>query len=726
MSVRAKAITIFAAVASVILLAILIPIVLVIKEKIHVYPKFFYSFEDNGDISTIRQRLVERNFDDSVDVSMLIKDVNDNGSFASVDYSGDLQSHWTPIDHLSNVLAMQKAYYTPTHELYQDEFVGNSIIKALEYWAKNDFHCDWNNWYNTIGIGLTLSDIMLFENQGLSQSARDALNAKLKDMSVVSEYRFVNVKQREINSCGGNLTDVINNSIKYAVSVNDGSGIMWMTKLIENELRPFGKKSALAHRYDNEGIKPDMSFWQHFELLYFGGYGEVFCDGINSYLEATRGTQFEVSNKCVNFYADFLLDGMQYAMRGKYRDINASGRGIARPDQLVGIAANVRRGCEVLKTYDNIARLDEIEYLLQNRTAESDVGAGGHKYFYTSDYNVYNANYMATIRHASSETKNSEALNGENVLGHYLGAGATMYYNNGDEYFNILPLWNWNAVPGTTAVQGYLPFGDDRTYSRMGKSSVVGGVSTGNIGASCIDYKDNYVKGKKAWFMFADGVVCLGTDISATRKGDVITNINQTLLRGDVVYSQNRQIKSAKYADINGKFDWIYNNGIAYISNNSLQMKAEQRTGNWKSINTRLAGKAHTDDVLDIGISHGEKPKGAAYNYTVLMNTTAENTQSYSLAPNLVTLSNTDKVQAVMDTKTGNIQAVFWGKGSLKTKDGKTIEASAPCVIAVTGEGIYAACINSNKKLKITCNSKQYNFEFPKGDYHKKTIFTKF
>lgn len=247
-----------------------------------------------------------------------------------------------------------------------------------------------------------------------------------------------------------------------------------------------------------------------------------------------------------------------------------------------------------------------------------------------SDYQVYNdENYMASVRAASKRTKNSEALNGENVWGHYLGAGATMYYVHGDEYFNILPLWNWNRIPGTTAVQGYLPYGDGRTYTRMGKTAFVGGVSDGKSGMSCLKYRDNGVRAQKAWFMTEDGVMCLGADISARKKGNLCTTLNQNLLRGDIVYSRNGVVIQTAEMQQTAAFDWIYNNGIGYITGAPLTVYAGGRTGDWKTVSERVESRQHTDSVFEICISHGTKPSGVHYEYFVLMNTTPEKLQNY-------------------------------------------------------------------------------------------------
>lgn len=687
-------------------------------------PNQNYTWKENGDTEIIRGRMLEDLMDDSADPSAILADLQADGSFASVDYYTDQQDYWHPIDHLDNILTMEIAVNSTGNQYYGSMELQNGIKKAIEFWVQKNFYCDWNDWWNNLGIGPKIADILLFPNEEIEQANLDTLSDKLYQGTVFEETRKYNVKEREINSTGGNLTDTVNYSLKYAVIKGDGEKIKFLLNLMENEMRPFPSVKFLQKRWDAEGIKADMSFQQHFELLYMGGYGETFALGTNTYIRYTDGTQFALSDKSMNFYQDFLLDGLQYAMRGKYRDINASGRGIVREGNSVGIYQFVIDGANVLlDSSANLTRESDLELLLSTRNEASDQGAGGHKYFWNSDYQVYNnTEYMATVRAASDRTKNSEALNGENVLGHYLGAGATMYYLKGDEYFDIFPLWNWNRIPGTTTLQGYLPIGDDSTYTRMGKTSFVGGVSNGTVGMSAINYKDNRVKAKKSWFMFKEGVVNLGTDISSRYDKDVYTTMNQSLLRGDVEYSQGNELNSQSQMDAIEIFDWIYNNGIGYVTNSPVTIQAGQRTGDWKTISTRSEEKTHSDTVLELGISHGADAKNEKYDYTVLMNTTPSQLAEYTANPTMHTLSNNSSVQAVWDESTDTFMAVFWEKGSLDLPNGEKLSVSEGCTIIVEPDGEqYSVYVNDPEQdggtLTVSIGELTGKVHFERGMY---------
>lgn len=693
-------------------------------------PEWDFEWSDNGDMETLRDRMVADLYDPTIDPSEYMCAYQDDGSFATIDYGTALKDEWHPAKHLEYIVAMQKAVYSEGNTYYRDNNLMNMISGAIHYWAEKNYYCDWNDWWNGLGTGPNIANILLYPNESVLKADIENLTQKLKNITCFSEKKKYNVKEREINSTGGNLTDAVNHSLKFAVITRDGSGIKWLTRLMENELRPFPSRKIFNHRWDVEGIKADMSFQQHFETLYLGGYGETFMYGMNTYIRYTSGTQFAMVDDAVNFYQDFLLDGIQYATRGDYRDINASGRGIVREGSLLGIAGLLREGCQVLLNSDcSLKRADELQSLLINRTGASDIGAGGHKYFWNSDYSSYNdTNYMATIRAASKRTKYNEALNGENIWGHYLGAGTTFYYNKGDEYYDIMPLMDWNKVPGTTAVQGYLPYtNQDRAYTRMGKTSFVGGVSTGKVGMQTMDYRDNYVKAKKSWFMFEEGVVCLGTDITSSKKGDLFTTINQSLLRGNAVISIDGNITSSEFINHSGKVDWAYNNGIGYISSAPLSITALQRSGDWKDISERVASKMHRDNVFEIGISHGNKPRKASYDYTVVMNTTAEKLNQYMVAPTLITLRNDSKCQAVYSNKTDVVMATFWGKDELSLPSGNKLKVNTACTIIVEKAGdryiVYVSDPNQDGgKLKVQIGSKEHNVKFEKGMWSGKTM----
>lgn len=669
----------------------------------------------------IKERILSELYDNETDSSYLLKELNKDGSFKAIDYYTEKRDIWHPSLHLKNILLMQKTCYSPDNPKYMDDRLKEAVNLALTFWAEKNLICDWNWWWNEIGTALDLANILLFPNYGLDKNIKEILIKKLEKYTLNTEIKKSNIKEREVLSTGGNLTDKAVFSLKVALIRNNSNRIHWLTKLMENELRPFPNRKLFSHRYDVEGIKADMSFMQHFELLYFGGYGIVFCDGMNDYIKWTRDTEFQLSIKSLNTYADFILDGMQYAMRGNYRDINASGRSIVRKDNLALIRETIINACNVLSEYKDIRRKYELKTLLNTRTIKNDKGAGKFKYFWCTDYAVYNGQkYMTSIRAASKRTKNSEALNGENILGHYLGSGANFYYIDGNEYSKILSLLNWNRVPGTTTRQGFLPIGGDKTYTRMGKTRFVGGTEYNNSGIFCINYKDNGVKAKKSWFVFENCVVALGAGIKSNRPEKILTCINQTSSDGALICTDGKIMDLDKFS---GKADWIYNGKIGYLSKNKLYALSEFREGNRKAISERVDSERICGEIFEICIDHGNKPKKEYYDYTVLPNIKAQDLNAYLNKPDYITLCNDKKIQAVWHNASSTLYAVFYHCGNIKTPLGDTVSVNKSTVLIYNSSELSVGNpLQKSSVIKVNINKNEYKVRFTSGIYCGKPI----
>ena len=82
----------------------------------------------------------------------------------------------------------------------------------------------------------------------------------------------------------------------------------------------------------------------------------------------------------------------------------------------------------------------------------------------------------------------------------------------------------------------------EKTWTHLGESDFVGGVSDGDMGV--VAYKMNNdqdgvdVSAKKAWFFLGKEVVCLGSDISTSAGYPLTTTLNQCLLSGNVYCSE--------------------------------------------------------------------------------------------------------------------------------------------------------------------------------------------
>ena len=670
------------------------------------------------DIEIIRKRICESLLNPDIDVTEIAEDLEEQGEFKSIDYNSRENQVWHPIKHLENVQKMQIALHSNGNRFFNDSDLREKITRAMKYWNEKKYHCDWNNWFNNIGIGKYIPDILLFGIEGFTKQDNEQLIKNYKPTLLQYEKIKKKVYEREVDSIGANLLDQVLSTMKIAVLENDAQTMDFIKRVMENELRFFPAFKKPMFPYDAEGIKSDWSFLQHFQMIYFGGYGEVFVEDMTKYLSYTKDTKYALSDRAINFYTNFLLEGMQFAVRNGYRDFNASGRGATRVDGLRGIADVLKDTAQELLEYDCVERRDELIAMLDKRlSGKSDVGAGGHRYFHEADYSVMNnENYCASVRHAGCRTRIYEYLNDENFYGFYSGLGGLQLCVDGDEYYNIPPVLNWNLFPGTTSRLGYVPTMDQfKSYGLYGNTKYVNGVTNKKVGCSYIKLHQKGVNAKKAYFMFDDAVVCMGTGISSLTNNQIVTNMNQTLIKGDITVGtdETRVMQLGEMAY--GVFKYIHHNKIAYITASPVAITAQTAQGDWHICQNQIKSRPVFADTLTMNIYHGKRPLNDKYCYTALMNVSLADTQSYFENPYIEPIMNNSKVQAAYDKKKKILMAVFH-KGAKLSYENNSVKASEKCIVIIEnkdGKNIVTAsssdCENKNVVLEI--NKKRVKLE---------------
>ena len=112
----------------------------------------------------------------------------------------------------------------------------------------------------------------------------------------------------------------------------------------------------------------------------------------------------------------------------------------------------------------------------------------GHKHFWQSDYTIHRRpHWMTSVKMASDRVVGVEMMNGDNMKGFYMADGATYLYQNGDEYLDIFPLWDWRQLPGVTTFRSDGPMPVIQKYHPRNAVSFVGGISNGVQGVSAME-----------------------------------------------------------------------------------------------------------------------------------------------------------------------------------------------------------------------------------------------
>ena len=205
-----------------------------------------------------------------------------------------------------------------------------------------------------------------------------------------------------------------------------------------------------------EGIKDDWSFHQHGARAQLG-YGSVYLHGVSQVGSLLQGTPYEIPKEKVAIVSQYILNGVQWMVRGPYKAPSVTDRQVTRPGCLgpsggargqqhkpggfVGVAEKWMAvdpdNAEALKKF--VAR--------QNGKAAPVVG---FKYFPRSDISAYHRPGFSFFMHTRSpRVARTERLNGENRKGkYYLHTGGSLHPHG------YLRVYGYAAGMGLDAASG--------------------------------------------------------------------------------------------------------------------------------------------------------------------------------------------------------------------------------------------------------------------------------
>jgi chondroitin AC lyase len=408
-------------------------------------------------------------------------------------------------------------------------------------------------------------------------------------------------------------------------------------------------------------------------------------------------------------------------IRGNTFDYAAVGREITRPDKVVvpkdktagpvtpvGPAYSLGNVMTMLAAEPTPRQKELAAFAARLKGIAGAAEFTGNKQFWCSDFMTQRrAGYYTSVKMLSNRMLNSELVNSEGKKSVHLSDGANYLYLTGDEYRNIFPVWDWTKIPGTTAIQGTLDTGEQNAIGARGTTTFDGGVSDGTYGMAAMDLARGKLVAKKAWFFFDSSYVALGAGI--TLSGDtehaVATDVNQTLLKGDVTSGGS----------------WFYHDHVGYIfaPNTKVKSSAGPQSGAWLEIGTGPSAQV-TEQVFNLWIDHGTAPQNASYEYIVTPNVTAADVAKMAAHPDVEVLANTAETQAVYNSALKLAEIAFRNAGALETPLGK-VEADRSCLLLVRQVAGGWKVTTSNPEnqplaLHVTVKGKQAAIELPGGN----------
>lgn len=647
----------------------------------------------------------------------LFENWREDGSWADIQYAATDITKWQPTAHLERLRTVVNAYTDKGGSFYGNPQIFAKIQQALVFWADQDPKSE-NWWHNDISVPQKLGELLIslrYGTERLPKALEDTLLERMKRGSAEEKT-------------GANKTDIATHYLYRALLTSDPD-------LLQLAVDQLFEPIALVDGV--EGLQHDYSYLQHGPQLYISGYGAVYLTSIINVAKYVAGTDYALSEAKLNLFSKFYREVYLKTLRSKYIDFNVEGRGISRKNIL---KKNEIYRIRTAKLIDpkNEKEWDDILLRVDSSRAPSYGVIPYHQHFWKGDYTLHvRPNYSFNVRIASERTNRSEAGNKENLLGRYLSDGATNIQVNGPEYFNIMPLWEWDKIPGTTSVNNENDLPLEKFWGHPGDNTYAGGVSDRRYGATAYQLTYDGVSAKKAWFFFDDEVVCLGTDIRSETDKNITTTLNQAWLQGKISTSgpkvTSEEVNHLHFADN----DWLFHDGVAYLFPQATDayVSTQVQTGAWFDINNSFGKEEQSGSVFKSWIDHGKRPQGADYAYIVVPG--LKNTGAVKRYNNPIEIvQNNKSAQAIFHKKLAIAQVAFYEAGSVKV-NGINITVDKPVILMLKSikgnekELLLADPLQKEKKVMViledtASGEKQHLlFDMPKGAYSGSSISQK-
>lgn len=625
--------------------------------------------------TTIRTRIheeIQQNTSDKKWVLALPKlqsEQQPNGSWKDINYTDASATNWAPGEHLVRVKTLATAFSKEGSAFFNSKSLYETIVSALRFWYEADPKSG-NWWHNEIASPQTLGEILVL--------LQDVETPLPKDLRLLLIDRMK--RGNPYDKTGANKLDI---AIHYLYRACVTANKALMDSAVEQAFQPIMFTTE-------EGLQHDYSYQQHGPQLQISSYGLVFLIGEYRIASLLRETPYALPQSKQALLENYLVRTFIPAIRGRYIDFNTEGRGISRLNILDKTRLTGKNGLLSQAVSLTSANRKCLEAAVKRMAGEKPASFGVtplHNYFWKADYTQHiRPAYNFNVRTISVRTKRTESGNRENLLGTFLSDGSTNIQRRGGEYFNIMPVWEWDKIPGTTGRDYTTDQPMTAEWGESGSTSFVGGVSDSLYGltAHTMHYTD--VLAKKSWFFFDDEVVCLGAGINSKAAENVVTTINQCWLNGEVSLLSGGNLQTLNDASFTGAADGVWHDSIGYFfpEAQQVQLSRQVQKGKWSLINAKSSDKEISGEVFKLWMGHGAKPQNASYSYIVVPGIAAKEMKPERVK-DIQIVRNDNVVQAVHQKALRLTQVVFYMANKLEVNDW-TMEVNQPCALQLKEE----------------------------------------
>lgn len=622
-----------------------------------------------------REALLRGTAPDTAKIKAWMAGLTPDGSWPDINYADQNPASWPTSQHLERVQALSRALADPHSVLHDDPALQAATLRALDYWTAHRFHNP-NWWHNDIGVPTLMSAILTLLGDRVSGTQRTA--------ALVVLNQFGRTKP----GGGANTVWEAELGLSYAVLTSDAALAAQQSALISGEI----KVST------GEGIQSDWSFHQHGARLQQFHYGGAFLTDTARLGWVLHGTPWAIPEEKLQILADCVLQGSQWMARGVRTVPGTEDRSISRPNSgsadLRGVARDLREALP--------ARAGALDALIARQSGEG-APLTGFRDYPRSDFSAYQRPaFSFFVKTVSSRTFTTETgMNGENLKGQKLGCGDSYVLRDGNEYFNLQPVWDWDLLPGVTWAVG---------AGEVQRLPFVGAIGDGMVGATAMDYafgtkaNSTALTARKFWACDGDTSVCLiGGLRTSGVTAPVRTALDQCRLRGPVTVGEaNGSVKTFTADTEPAPLRWIHHAGVVYIPLGSqpVSLRLGPATGNWYAINHGYTKDPVTAPVFLPVLEQGVSPEGQASGFVIAPAATPTQAAQMAAKPTWTVLRNDADCQAVRFAD-GDLMTAFYAPGRLDAEGKPLLTVDRPCLV-LQRAGAMWACDPTQKGGVVT------------------------
>ncbi|HEY9363163.1 MAG TPA: polysaccharide lyase family 8 super-sandwich domain-containing protein, partial [Chitinophagaceae bacterium] len=430
-----------------------------------------------------------------------------------------------------------------------------------------------------------------------------------------------------------------------------------------------------------EGVQPDYSFHQHGKRLQMYHYGGAFLLDDVRLAWQLRNLWLAFPPKKIQVLTDFVLNGWQWMARGINTVPGTIDRAASRTHALH--SADIRNIIPLLYQVqpDSIHAFKNMLAVQQGKKSLQ-----GYRYFPYSDFTAFHQpNFSFFLKTNSIRTLLTESINAENLDGDLLNSGDSYFISNGNEYYDLVPFWDWEKLPGITNFSG------DKK-NKIQRQSFVGNVSDSNSGLAVMNYSlkknDQSLTAKKFWASYKNITVALIAGIETTNlQQPAFTVLDQSRWQGDVTVNKMGNVLKEGTHGFN-HISWVHHSNFVYIpiAKDSIEIQLLNKTGSWSKINKSESAKIISDKIFMPSIVHSTDADASGY--VVAYAPTAQQAQKIAANPSWKVLRNDSICQTVVFDK-GPVMAAFYQAEKIKFSSSVSISVSKPCLILINGKNVY-------------------------------------